>query len=67
MLAQGQSSSAKRGELAAVSLGIIFLKKRTKIESVTFFQSTVWKEGLKKRNNFRIQKTNKECLPVDQD
>ena len=27
MLAQGQSSSAKRGGLAAVSSGLIFLKK----------------------------------------
>ena len=33
MLAQGQSSSAKRGELAAdVSSGLIFLKKKEKIE-----------------------------------
>ena len=31
MLAQGQSSSAKRGKLAAdVSSGLIFLKKQTK-------------------------------------
>ena len=31
MLAQGQSSSAKRGELAAdVSLGLIFLKRKKK-------------------------------------
>ena len=28
MLAQGQSSSAKRGGLAAVSSGLIFLKKK---------------------------------------
>ena len=28
MLAQGQSSSAKRGELAAVSSGLIFLRKK---------------------------------------
>ena len=33
MLAQGQSSSAKRGELAAdVSSGLIFLKKKKKRE-----------------------------------
>ena len=31
MLAQGQSSSAKRGGLAAVSSGLIFLKKKDKI------------------------------------
>ena len=30
MLAQGQSSLAKRGGLAAVSSGLIFLKKKTK-------------------------------------
>ena len=30
MLAQGQSSSAKRGELAAVSSGLVFLKKKKK-------------------------------------
>ena len=30
MLAQGQSSSAKRGGLAAVSSGLIFLKKQNK-------------------------------------
>ena len=30
MLAQGQSSSAKRGRLAAVSSGLIFLKRREK-------------------------------------
>ena len=30
MLAQGQSSSAKRGGLAAVSSGLIFLKKKKK-------------------------------------
>ena len=28
MLAQGQASSAKRGELAVVSSGLIFLKKK---------------------------------------
>ena len=28
MLAQGQSSSAKRGGLAAVGIGLIFLKKK---------------------------------------
>ena len=28
MLAQGQSSSAKRGGLAAVSSGLIFVKKK---------------------------------------
>ena len=32
MLAQGQSSSAKGGGLAAVSLGPIFLKKKEKEE-----------------------------------
>ena len=33
MLAQGQSSSAKGGELAVdVSLGLIFLKKKNKIK-----------------------------------
>ena len=35
MLAQGQSSSAKRGGLAAVSSGLIFLKKK-KVEMVNF-------------------------------
>ena len=30
MLAQGQSSSAKRGGLAAVSSGLLFLKKKKK-------------------------------------
>ena len=30
MLAQGQASSAKRGRLAVVSSGLIFLKKRKK-------------------------------------
>ena len=30
MLAQGQSSSAKRGGLAVVSSGLIFLKKKKK-------------------------------------
>ena len=32
MLALGQSSSAKRGGLAAVSSGLIFLKKKEKVE-----------------------------------
>ena len=32
MLAQGQSSSAKRGELALVSSGLIFLKKNKEKE-----------------------------------
>ena len=30
MLAQGQASSAKRGGLAAVSSGLVFLKKKEK-------------------------------------
>ena len=33
MLAQGQSSSAKRGGLSAVSSGLIFLKKEKKSNS----------------------------------
>ena len=33
MLAQGQSSSAKRGGLAAVSSGLIFLKKKKKMQN----------------------------------
>ena len=33
MLAQGQSSSAKRGGLAAVSSGLIFLKKK-KVQAI---------------------------------
>ena len=33
MLAQGQPSSAKRGELAAVSLGLIFLKKKNSLDN----------------------------------
>ena len=32
MLAQGQSSSAKRGGLAVVSSGLIFLKKKEEIK-----------------------------------
>ena len=35
MLAQGQSSSAKRGGLAAVSSGLIFLEKRKKINKAS--------------------------------
>ena len=35
MLAQGQASSAKRGGLAVVSSGLIFLKKKKKVESVS--------------------------------
>ena len=31
MLAQGQSSTAKRGGLAAVSSGLIFLKKKKEL------------------------------------
>src|SRR3712207_8370859 len=38
MLAQGQSSSAKRGELAAVSSGLIFLKKQNVIFHRIIFQ-----------------------------
>ena len=39
MSAQGQSSSAKRGGLAAVSSGLIFLQKKKKIHSqVTFLK-----------------------------
>ena len=37
MLAQGQSSSGKRGELVAdVSLGLIFLKKKNTLEIFSF-------------------------------
>ena len=35
MLAQGQSSSAKRGGLAAVSSGLIFLQKKKKKKKTT--------------------------------
>ena len=47
MLAQGQSSSAKGGGVAAdVSSGLIFLKKNGKIESLKQNQ----KETLKQKN-----------------
>ena len=36
MLAQGQSSSAKRGGLAVVSLGLIFLKKKKLIMNAIY-------------------------------
>ena len=35
MLAQGQSSSAKRGGLAVVSSGLIFLRKKKNDEQIT--------------------------------
>ena len=34
MLAQGQSSSAKKGGLAVVSSGLIFLKKKKKLGAI---------------------------------
>ena len=45
MLAQGRSSSAKRGGLAAVSSGLIFLKKNKKKERkvrLVFIKSEHW-------------------------
>ena len=43
MLAQGQSSSAKRGGLAAdVSSGLIFLKKKGKKKTSFRFYNIVW-------------------------
>ena len=37
MLAQGQSSSAKRGGLAVVSSGLIFLKKKKRKKEMKLF------------------------------
>ena len=52
MLAQGQSSSAKRGGLAAVSSGLIFLKKKkkkTKIHTSRILTSSVF-QGVNQEN-----------------
>ena len=43
MLAEGQSSSAKRGGLAAVSSGLIFLEKKKKgIDAPGFLRIQGW-------------------------
>ena len=52
MLAQGQSSSAKRGGLAAdVSSGLIFLKKKNRKEKDTNHEN---ERGLKKEREQEI-------------
>ena len=54
MLAQGQSSSAKRGGLAEVSSGLIFLKKerKEKKEKKRIFSATEQEFGMKSALSF---------------
>ena len=55
MLAQGQSSSAKRGGLATVSSRLIFLKKKKKGKQISDFEG--WGEGLSTKGNVQGDRT----------
>ena len=59
MLAQGQASSAKRGGLAVVSSGLIFLKKKKKL-SLERFSEALSAFHSRKFTGLRVRRKDRE-------